>query len=167
MNRKLIGLLAVVGLITLAGCVGPTADTPSPTDTAGSTDTVADTGTVQDYSFTKVDASETPDEAKIVDVRESGDTTKVVVEGTVTVSDGCKTIVVGSEPELEDYQIKTMIGTQDTGGDMCTQALKPVGYTLEVTYTGNAQEIQVAHAGTDSATHTLSIADFVDTETEK
>jgi len=154
-RRNFISSVIAVSSIGIAGCSAPKPDTENPTPDAEQV--------VVNHSFEKVSPDETPDEPAITSI----DGKTVTVRGTITVADGCTTIAVGSEPEFtqDGEAVEVMIGTQETGDDMCTQALRDIGFELVFTYEGDAPStVELAHAGEDSSSHSLSLSEFEESE---
>lgn len=165
-RRKFLFSCGTLATATLAGCTAPGQDTPTPDPDESNPNNTSNpngtpdpqpekTVTVTDYSFEKI--QDAPEEHTI----QSASNGEFVVEGTVAVKNGCMTIDLGSPPEMADSNpltIKAMIGTRDTGGDMCTQAIQHLGYRLTFTTEGDAvEEIQIAQAGVNSKVTTLEV----------
>lgn len=155
-RRQFIIGVGVAAATSMSGCIDTTEGESNPDTTTESPE--RDTATITTHSFTKVSPKETPvDPTAVLNTAEKS----VVVRGTITVPDSCTTIALGSPPEVisgDQVRVKTMIGTKDTGGDMCTQALRELGYELTFSYEGSdIQTVEISEAGVNSEVHTVSV----------
>lgn len=141
-RRALLSTAATVSTLALSGC---------------SMFDGSDQSVVTGYTFEKVPSSETPDDPTLTVVEEGTFT----LTGTVTVTDGCTSIAVGSEPQFGDdgREVRTRIDTRDTGAEACTQQIRHLGYRLVVTYDGlPPEQVGVAQAGQNTTTATLDVS---------
>lgn len=149
-RRELLRRGGAFTIIGLAGCAGPVESNERQSG-------------VSSHSFKKLSPDETPDEPELTNVSMLSDgTQEITIQGTVSVRNGCIDIRLGSEPEMtsdsDPVRVETMIGTyKPDDSDMCTQAIKPIGYELRITCYPPAHEVVIAQAGVNSDSYTVSV----------
>jgi hypothetical protein len=135
MNRRtLLSGLAATGAVLLAGCSssgggeGPPTDEQTPAEPSQSP-------VLEDTEFAVEDrtSGSERDEATV-----RFEAPRVVVEGVIWGSDGCKTAtLLGSEYDLESNTLTVTVGTTDREGtddQACTQAIVEIEYTATATF---------------------------------
>jgi hypothetical protein len=138
MNRRaLLQCAGVVGAALLAGCSssggpgeGPTDEPPTDGGEPSQSPVLADTEFVVDAQSSGTQR----DEATV-----QFDGQRVVVDGVVWGSDGCKTATLlhsAYDPETNTHTVT--VGTTDRAdaGEMCTQAIVEIEYTATATFEG-------------------------------
>lgn len=145
-------VIGSAGMIGLAGCS---------TDAHGGSNKPG----VRSYSFTKIDSEDAPEETEVTSVQQLSDgSIETTIKGIVRVRNGCIDIRLGSNPEMtsdsDPVRVETMIGTyKPEDSDMCTQAIKPIGYKLRINCDPKPEEIVVSQAGENSQVYTLKVPD--------
>lgn len=111
---------------------------------------------ISDVTFSLIDTP--PENTRVVSHDESSN--KIVVKGSLTVSDGCKTVSLGRDPHYSSESVvEFTVEQKDTGADVCTQALRTIGYKLEFEYSeGSSPEtISVNKKGVESDVVTVDV----------
>ncbi|MFC6862726.1 hypothetical protein ACFQGE_04530 [Halomicroarcula sp. GCM10025817] len=138
MNRRtLLSGLTATGAVLLAGCSSSGGDDEDPGTDETTEPGSSQSPTLLDTEFVVGDrtSGSERDEAT-VRVEES----RVVVEGVIWGSDGCKTAtLLGSDYDLASNTLTVTVGTTDREGtedQACTEAIVEIEYTATVRFEG-------------------------------
>ena len=136
--------------MTGGGATGTTTEacteTPGRATAGRTTDGATTNGSAADRSFTVV---ETGDEAgNEASVAIENDGSRIVVTGTITGENGCRTATLDSV-RIDAGEVRIVVATERApdAGAVCSQALVGIGYRATVTVERRPESVTVIHRG--------------------